>query len=203
MKIINVDKALRLCPQCGIELNFGAINTQIATTCGCCNYYEKAGSLHIVAFLSKALEEYCSLQGIKQWEYNEVHIPLSDGFAATALLPMLAHRSNFLSQESHGLHGLTGDKPLFTCIKDDSAWMKERLCIDANYETKNEALYLLTQEIIKFTAVIAESMDIVKELSMRKDTLHASTILTEKALIPILDMSPLDESEDGNEMVMS
>lgn len=182
MKTIKVDKSLQYCPKCGYELNYGSITSNIPTTCGNCNFYEKAGSLHLLTFLSRSVAEYCTLQGINAWDYKGTIIPIHTGMASTALLPLIANRSNFLSQENNVLHSISGDQNAFVCQRDNQAWMKERVCCQANYDTKDDAIYLLTQEIIKFTSVVSEAMDIGKSLSLKSDVLYANSIMSNQSI---------------------
>ena len=60
--------------------------------------------------------------------------------------------------------------------------MDERKGCQANYDTKDDAIYLLTQEIIKFTSVVSEAMDIGKSLSLKSDVLYANSIMSNQSI---------------------
>ena len=47
---------------------------------------------------------------------------------------------------------------------------------------KADAIYLLTQEIIKFTSVVSEAMDIGKSLSLKSDVLYANSIMSNQSM---------------------
>jgi hypothetical protein len=200
MKRIKVDHKLTKCPICGAELNYGSLNTKIATTCHSCNYYEKAGSLHILTFMSKVVSEYCTLNNITSWKFKDQIVDIEDGMSARALLPLLTMRSNELSTQNQALAPLSTSEPFFHCVKDTSSWLGVRTTINSNitYSNRDEVLFLISQEIIKITSVVTESLDMAKTLNYPLNVLDASTILINN--IPSTEQHPTQTISKENNL---
>ncbi|AMJ76646.1 hypothetical protein [Alteromonas stellipolaris] len=177
MKIIQVDPGLKLCPICGHELNFGAYNSRIATRCSECDYYEKAGSLHITSFITAALTEYCVAQKILHWDYENTSIPIHEGMVGNHFLPLIVNRANALSVDNNQFTPLSGKEPLFKCVPDKNSWLSERVVVTEHDYDKDALMYSLTLEVVKFTSVITESLDMAKTLSLSDGKLHPKTII--------------------------
>jgi hypothetical protein len=200
MKQLDVDRNLVLCPICGNDLKFGNIKSNIETTCENCLFREQPGSLHINTLFSKTISEYCLIQGIKQWDYNDTAIPVAAGMQNTALLPLIAQRSNELSLQQHVFGSITSQAPLFTCIKDINAWTRQRVTLDSATQLTDNLMFGFTMEVIKFTAVVSEAMGVGKELGLPQDTLYAKTIIQDAPIAPLHDIIKPIAPQDQNNM---
>ena len=178
-----LDSLFLSCPACGAELIYSNLGEDVDTSCSGCGYKEKAGSQHIVEFISSVLQCYLAKKNIQTIIVGESEkINLTLGLVANGILPALVTRSNEYKIGNLLLKNVLEGCEILSLVRDDRGLFGKRVIYTGNANSVDAALFSVAQQLIPLSYTIDEAMLFTasrKNIPISKvTTLHINDIPT-------------------------